>query len=55
MNASTKGLLGLVLWLIAGFAFTEVTALALNAWLMHRVSTHSQDGVSALQPEPAHD
>lgn len=36
----TKGVLGLVFWLFLGFAFTEITALSLNAWLMHESATH---------------
>ena len=29
MNSTTKGIIGLVLWLLAGFALTEVATLTL--------------------------
>ena len=48
-----KGVLGLVFWLFVGFSFTELTALGLNAWLMHESSGHRADTASALQVEPA--
>jgi hypothetical protein len=48
----TKGLLGLVFWLFVGFAFTEITVLSLNAWLMHESAGHRDTGSIALV-EPA--
>ena len=35
MSVMAKGFLGLLFWLIVGFAFTEVTVLLLNAWIFH--------------------
>ena len=50
----TKGVLGLVFWLFVGFAFTEITALGLNAWLMHESAGHRAiNTVASLQEGPA--
>jgi hypothetical protein len=35
MSVITKGFLGLLFWLVVGFAFTEVIVLMLNAWIFH--------------------
>jgi len=53
MSVVPKGLLGLVLWLVAGFAVTEFTTLALSAWFQngsHAVISDSQTVASALEP-----
>ena len=39
MGIMSRGLVGLVLWLVLGFAFTEATVLALNAWMLHSAQT----------------
>jgi hypothetical protein len=54
----TKGIFGLVFWLFVGFTFTELTATALNAWLMHESAGHrfeTASTISALLPERAHE
>jgi hypothetical protein len=49
----TKGLLGLVFWLFVGFAFTEITVLSLNAWLMHESAGHRAiNSLADLETEP---
>jgi hypothetical protein len=41
MNAVTKGVVGLVLWLLAGFAVTEVAMLVLSRGAQKPVATPS--------------
>jgi hypothetical protein len=41
MNEVTKGVVGLVLWLLAGFAVTEVAAFALSSGDKKRPATPS--------------
>jgi hypothetical protein len=33
MSSTTTGLLGLIMWLALGFAFTQATTFAVAAWL----------------------
>ncbi len=35
MSVMTKGVVGLLVWLIVGFGVTELAVLLLNAWIFH--------------------
>ena len=48
-----RGVLGLVFWLFVGFAFTEMTALSLNAWLLHESAGHRVATGPGFALEPA--
>jgi hypothetical protein len=46
MTMLQKGFLSLVAWLIVGFVFTELTVLALNAWVRHETQRHEQISIA---------
>jgi hypothetical protein len=53
MSVVPKGLLGLVLWLVTGFAVIEFTTLALSACFQsesHAIVSDSQTLASAREP-----
>jgi hypothetical protein len=50
MSVIGKGLIALLFWLIVAVGFTEVTALALNAWILHVPHGQSADGFTAITP-----
>jgi hypothetical protein len=52
MSIMLRGFLGLVAWLLLGFVFTEVTVLALNAWVMHEAQRHEQTSIASQLPGP---
>jgi len=52
MSIMQRGFLGLVAWLLLGFAFTELTALTLNAWVMHEAQRHEQTSIASHPPGP---
>ena len=47
MTVLQKGFLSLVAWLMVGFVFTELTVLALNAWVMHETQRHEQISIAS--------
>jgi hypothetical protein len=49
MNVMTKGILGLLFWLVLGFGLTEMTVLTLNAWLNHEAHPLRADTVAAIR------
>jgi hypothetical protein len=51
MNIVFKGLMGLVLWLVVGFGLTEVTVLAMSAWLTHESQQH-RTSVASQEASP---
>jgi hypothetical protein len=46
MSIMQRGFLGLVAWLMLGFVFTELTVLALDAWVGHETQLHEQTSVA---------
>jgi len=50
MSIMQRGFLGLVAWLLLGFVFTELTVLALNAWVMHEAQRREQTSIAAQPP-----
>ncbi len=55
MGIMSRGLVGLVLWLVLGFAFTEATVLALNAWMLHSTQTSSIPAAVAANQRDSRD
>jgi hypothetical protein len=51
MSFLSRGFLGLVLWLILGFAFTEATVIGLNAWMMRSTQRTAVPAVAASQAD----
>ena len=49
MGVMSKGIVGLLLWLVLGFAFTEATVIALNAWMLRPASPPAAQSVAANQ------
>lgn len=47
MTMLQKGFLILVAWLMLGFVFTEMTNLALNAWVRHETQHHERISASS--------
>lgn len=42
-------LLSLVAWLVLGFAFTEMTVLTVNAWVVHQSQRHDHVSMAAQE------
>lgn len=51
MSFLGKGLMGLVLWLVLGFAFTEATVIGLNAWMLRSTHTTATQAIAANQAD----
>ena len=51
MSVISKGFLGLLFWLVAGFGFTELTVLILNAWILHGQPAPAIDSVALIKPD----
>jgi hypothetical protein len=51
MSVMSRGVLGLLFWLFVGFGFTEMTVLALNAWVVHGHQGQPADSVAAIKPD----
>ncbi len=47
MTILQKGVLSLIAWLMVGFVFTEMTVLALNAWVRHETQRHEQISIAS--------
>ena len=50
MSVMSRGFFGLLFWLVVGFGFTEVTVLALNAWILHERPSPPADGMASITP-----
>jgi len=51
MSVIGRGFLSLLFWLIVGFGLTEVTVLALNAWMLHGTHGQPADSFTASRPD----